>query len=196
MARTLIALMLFLLSVGTAGAFDIFALGTSATNCRGVDRAKIFTVRLEELLRADGFDARVINAGLDGDKPVWMETRLVSGITEKTRLVIFEPGPNDRNKSSNVEYSEKVLARLQAMNMPTIYVSFPLIQTNEEAQQTASKYGAYYYGHWNKDVPTDRIHRQFDQGSTGGHMTAEGCQLWAANMLPFVEQVLAERNIK
>jgi hypothetical protein len=47
-----------------------------------------------------------------------------------------------------------------------------------------------------KDVPVDRIHRQFDMGSGGGHMTAEGCQLVASNILPLVKHVLEERNIK
>ena len=59
-----------------AAAFEIYALGTSNTNCKGVDRAKTFTAHLEELLRADGVDARIINGGVDGDRPVWMEKRL------------------------------------------------------------------------------------------------------------------------
>jgi hypothetical protein len=74
-------------------------------------------------LQADGYDVKVINAGLDGDKPFWMEARLRAGITEKTKIVIFEPGPNDRNKASNVEYSEKILSTLQTLQMPTIYIS-------------------------------------------------------------------------
>ena len=94
-------------------AFEIFALGTSNTNCKGVDRSKIFTVHLEELLRADGFDVNVINAGVDGDKPVWMIDRLANANLEKTRLVIFEPGANDPNKTSNVETLEKILSQLQ-----------------------------------------------------------------------------------
>ncbi len=189
----IIAVLVFVSSV--VNAFEIFALGTSNTNCKGVDRSKIFTVKLEELLHADGIDAKVINAGVDGDKPMWMLDRLQQGVTDQTKIVLFEPGPNDRNKSSNVESSEKVLAALQKMNMPTIYISAPIIQTNSEAQETAAKYGAYYYGHWIKGVPVDRVHRQYDQ-SSGGHMTAEGCQLWASNIQPLVKHVIEERNIR
>jgi hypothetical protein len=189
----IVAVLLFVSNV--ANAFEIFALGTSNTNCKGVDRSKIFTVRLEELLHASGIDVKVINAGIDGDKPMWMLNRLQQGVTDQTKLVLFEPGPNDRNKSSNVESSEKILAALQKMSMPTIYISAPIIQTNTEAQETAKKYGAYYYGHWIKDVPVDRVHRQYDLAG-GGHMTAEGCQLWASNILPLVKQVLEERSIK
>jgi hypothetical protein len=196
MKRLLIAAVLALNPVCSM-AFEIFAIGTSNTNCKGVDRARSFTVHLQELLRAEGFDAIVTNSGVDGDKPIWMSTRLfgASGISENTKLVIFEPGPNDRNISSNVEYSEKVLARLRERNMPTIYVSSAVIQKSDEARATAQKYGAYYYGHWSKDVPLDRVHRQYDMVG-GGHLTAEGCQLVARNMLAFVKSVLEEKNIK
>jgi hypothetical protein len=53
-----------------ANAFEIYALGTSATNCKGVDRDKIYTARLQEILRRDGLDATVVNGGIDGDRPV------------------------------------------------------------------------------------------------------------------------------
>ena len=177
-------------------AFDIFALGTSNTNCKGVERSRIFTAYLEEILRSDGMDVRVINGGEDGDRPVWMENRLHAGITEKTRIVIFEPGPNDRNKPTNVGYSEKILLTLQNLNMPTIYVSDKLIQSVEEGEATARKFGAYYYGDVHMGIPKDRVHRQFDMGNGGGHMTAEGCQLWAKNMAPLVKRVVGEKHIQ
>lgn len=186
----------FLVMFSTSSmAFEIFALGTSNTNCKGVDRSKIFTVHLEELLRADGFDAEVINAGVNGDKPVWMIDRLAGSKLEKTRLVIFEPGANDMNKASNLDAVTKILSQLQERKIPTIYVSIGLIQTIAEAQETARTHNAYYYGSWIRDIPVDREHRQFDK-SQGGHLTAKGCQLWAKNMFPLVKRVLVENDIK
>lgn len=178
-------------------AFEIFALGTSNTNCKGVDRKESFTVHLQELLRAESIDATVINGGVDGDRPVWMAARLfgANGITPETRLVIFEPGPNDKNVLANVEHAEKILAQLQEREMPVIYISSRPIQTAQAAQAAAQKYGAYYYGYWGRDVPFDRTHRQYDMAG-GGHMAGPGCQLWAKNMLPLIKSVLAEKNIK
>jgi hypothetical protein len=200
MKRLLLLALVVSFSTGSM-AFEILAIGTSNTNCRGVDRDKTFPAHLEELLRADGIDATVINGGVDGDKPFWMVNRIfgIAGVLDRTKLVIFEPGPNDRNKSSNVQYSEKILAQLQERKIPTIYVSHGQIQSREEAETTARKHGAYYYGGWATGVPRDKIHRQYDMGEGDrrpGHMTAEGCQLWAKNMLPLVKRVLLEKVIK
>ena len=177
------------LSSFEALAYEVLAIGTSNTNCKNVDRSRSFTAHLQELLRAKGQDATVINAGVDGDKPQWMVNRLPGLINEHTKLVIFEPGPNDRNKSSNIEYSEKILEYLQTRKMPTIYISHIFIQQGAEGKATADKFGAYYYGHWNQGIPLDRTHYQYDLRGPG-HLTAEGCQLVAEQLLPLVEKVL------
>jgi hypothetical protein len=195
MKKRIIFLALGLISINSF-AFEIFALGTSNTNCKGADQA--YTAKLNELLAQDKINATVINAGVDGDRPTFMMTRLVQGLKANSniKIVIFEPGPNERNKSFNLGPSEEILAYLQKLSMPTIYVSHVWIQSNEEAQALATKYGAYYYGHWVKDVPTNIINRQYDQPGLAGHMTVAGCQLWANNMFPFVKEVIKARNIQ
>ena len=189
----------FLLFIsGIAHAFDIYALGTSATNCRKVSREESFIVSLEQNLRSEGYTVNVINGGIDGDVPSEMLVRLQRMLASNgnIKLVLFEPGPNDLNRESNVGYSENILAYLQSIKMPTIYISNAAIQTNAEAEGTAKKYGAYYYGHWVKDVPTDWDHRMHDTPVGKGHMTGKGCMLWGKNMAPFVEQVVKEQKIK
>jgi hypothetical protein len=127
-----------------------------------------------------------------------MLQRLEQGLKDNLdiKIVIFEPGPNERNKSRNLEPSEKILAYLQKINMPTIYVSRVWLQSKEEAQEFATRYGAYYYGHWVKDVPTNTTNRQYDQPGLLGHMTVTGCQLWANNMFPFIKEVMRARSIQ
>lgn len=194
--KNLSLLLLLSISSLSANAFEIFALGTSNTNCKNANQA--FTTTLNEILIKEGISANVINAGIDGDRPVFMMSRLQSGLKDypNTKIVIFEPGPNERNPRFNLEPSEEILSYLDNLKIPTIYVSHNFIQKDEDAEKMAKKYNAYYYGDWRKGVPLDRDHRQYDMGSSGGHMTVQGCQLWAKNMLPLIKQVIADKNIK
>lgn len=178
-----------------ASALEILAFGTSATNCKGIGRDQIFPVKLQELLRADGLDVTVVNGGVDGDKPIWMVNRIKTLIKPETKLVLFEPGPNERNKAYSLGPTEEIMVYLQGLQMPTIYMSNAVVQNNDEAAEFAHKYGAYYFGSWKQDVPRDREHFQFDYPVGDGHMTAQGCLLWAKNMVPMVKQVIREKNL-
>jgi hypothetical protein len=195
MKKLIISLVLTLLSINSFG-FEILALGTSNTNCKNADQA--YTSTLNDLLRQEKINATVINAGVDGDKPTFMQARLEQSIKTNAniKMVIFEPGPNEKNKRFNAGASGDILAYLQEQKMPTIYVSHQAIQSSEEASEMAKKYGAFYYGHWIKNVPIDAEHRQYDQPGQAGHMTVVGCQLWAKNMFPFIREVLRARNIQ
>jgi hypothetical protein len=195
MKKRIVCLALGLISINSF-AFEIFALGTSNTNCKGAGQA--YTTKLNELLIEDKINATVINAGVDGDRPAFMMTRLEQGLKANSniKIVIFEPGPNERNKSFNLGPSEEILAYLQKLSMPTIYVSHQAIQSGEEGREMAKKYGAYYYGHWIKDIPVNTTNRQYDQPGQAGHMTVAGCQLWANNMFPFIKEVIKARNIQ
>jgi len=138
--KLIISLIMGLISINSFG-FEIFALGTSNTNCKNADQA--FTVKLNELLALDKIDAQAVNAGVDGDRPVFMMPRLEQGLKNypNTKMVIFEPGPNERNPKFNLGPSEEILAYLQKIQMPTIYVSHKLIQSPEEAGEMAKNMG-------------------------------------------------------
>ena len=189
----------FILS--SAYSFEILALGTSNTNCRAGGHA--FTAAIEMRLVANGINATVLNAGVDGDKPVFMLTRLESLLktNPNIKLVIFEPGPNEKRKNINVETLEKVLAYLQSIKMPTIYASSDYAHTRAEGQAAADKFGAYYYGPWYQGVPRDKEHYTFDNvnnstNNFSGHMNAGGCKLWGEKMAPFAQKVIEEKNLR
>lgn len=179
-----------------AHSFDIVAFGTSATNCRNVDRSQIFPVKLQEILQSKGYNVRVINAGVDGDRPVWMVNRIKTVLTPDTKIVIFEPGPNERVKEWAMEPTEKVLSYLKEMNMPTVYAYNGIVQNADEAKETSEKYGAVNYGAWRRDIPINRDHFQYDTNVGNGHLTAEGCALWAKNMAPIIEKIIVDKNLK
>jgi acyl-CoA thioesterase-1 len=192
--------MLGLVDSGPASAFEILTLGTSATNCKGVDRDKIYPVKLQEILRGDGIDAMVINGGVDGDRVEWMFQRLPAALTSNTKLVLFQGGSVGRDKAYEVEYIEKTLAFLRDRHIAVIYMSDPKFQTKKEAAATAAKYGAYYFGHFAAVVPNESKYwlgdtAQFGGSGSGwgGHMNAEGCALVARSVAPLVEKALAEK---
>jgi hypothetical protein len=195
MKKIIITFALASLSTNSYG-FDILALGTSNTNCKNAGQA--YTSTLNDLLQQEKINATVINSGLDGDKPTFMQARLEQSIkaNPNIKIVIFEPGPNEKNKRFNIGASGDILIYLREQKMITIYVSHQAIQSNEEASEMAKKYGAYYYGHWIKNVPIDKEHRQYDQPGQAGHMTVVGCQLWAKNMFSFIKEVLRARKIQ
>ena len=73
----------------------IVALGASNTEGFGVSTWEAYPARLQELLRARGIDAEVINAGLSGDTTAGMLARLDAFLLDGTHLLILQPGGND-----------------------------------------------------------------------------------------------------
>ena len=185
-------LSLALLVTAHAQALEVYALGTSNTNCKNADQA--YTRRLGELLQGQ---ARVTNGGENGDRPIWMLRRIKSVVERNPdiKIVIFEPGPNERSRSWNLEPSKEILQYLYSRNIVAIYVSHNWIQSPQEAEDFAIRNGAYYYGPWTRGVPVDTEHRQYDQGTHPGHMTVKGCELWAEQMAPLVKYAIRENNL-
>ena len=81
-----------------AQAIDILALGASNTYGKGVSRNQAYPRHLQNLLRARGIKARVRNAGINGNTTGQMRARLPGALRRSTRLVILQPGGNDRRR--------------------------------------------------------------------------------------------------
>lgn len=86
------------LSPAVAQRVTIVALGASNTWGKGVSRSQAYPAHLERLLRARGIRARVRNAGINGNTTGQMLARLRSAVPRGTRLVILQPGGNDRRR--------------------------------------------------------------------------------------------------
>jgi acyl-CoA thioesterase-1 len=69
-----------LLFASAAQAATVVALGASNTYGKGVSRGQAYPAQLEALLRARGLNARVINAGINGDTTGGMLARLNSAV--------------------------------------------------------------------------------------------------------------------
>jgi len=97
---------------------EILAFGDSLTSGYGLPAEKSFPARLQAKLRADGIDARVVNAGVAGDTTAGGLARLDAALADKPDLVILELGANDALRAiepaavrANLE---KMIAKVQA----------------------------------------------------------------------------------
>jgi acyl-CoA thioesterase I len=80
--------------IGPAQA-QVVALGASNTAGFGVSRDQAYPAQLQAMLRAQGDNAQVTNAGVSGDTSAGMLARLGSAVPDGTRIVILDPGNND-----------------------------------------------------------------------------------------------------
>jgi acyl-CoA thioesterase-1 len=145
---------------------NVVAIGASNTWGWGVGGRNAYPERLEDMLKAAGFDARVINAGVVLDTTVGMLNRLDAAVPDGTHVVILQPGGNDarflRSKEHRAANIEEMKRRLWARNIAVIVYDpvFP-----PEASQ------------W------DRI-----------HLTAETHAKIAAELLPQITEIIRSKD--
>jgi acyl-CoA thioesterase I len=108
-----------LLFLSAAQAATIVALGASNTFGKGVSRGQAYPAQLEALLRAKGLNARVVNAGINGDTTGGMLARLDRVVPKGTSVVILQPGGNDRRKLAP-DRTPEIQARLAAMGIKVV----------------------------------------------------------------------------
>jgi acyl-CoA thioesterase-1 len=154
-----------LLCAGAAQAATIIvALGASNTYGRGVARGQAYPAQLEALLRAKGHDVRVINAGINGDTTGGMLRRL-GAVPKGARVVILQPGGNDRRRGSEGDRSENIGAiesQLQARGIRVVILENGMLHS---------------------------LPHQPD----GQHLTPEGYQMLAQALMGQVEAALGGR---
>jgi acyl-CoA thioesterase-1 len=158
----LLLIALWVAGARPAGAGTIVALGASNTRGKGVSRADAYPAQLEALLRQEGFDIRVINAGINGDTTASMLGRLDSAVPEGTSMVILQRGGNDRRKGEAAATAENLAAirnRLAARGIEVIMLD-------------------------------DASLRPFPHQPDGQHLTPQGYRMLAASLLPQVMSAL------
>jgi len=106
-----------------AAAATIVALGASNTYGKGAARNEAYPAQLDAMLRAKGLNARVINAGINGDTTGGMLNRLNSAVPAGTSVVILQPGGNDSRKGKIADREGNIAAiqsRLAARGITVI----------------------------------------------------------------------------
>ena len=74
----------------------VVAIGASNTSGFGVGEAAAYPARLEGILRACGYAVRVVNAGISFETTNGMLARIDRDVPNGTRVVVIQPGGNDR----------------------------------------------------------------------------------------------------
>jgi hypothetical protein len=127
----------------------IVALGDSITHGEGVSLDEAFPAQLEKMLRADGFNVQVINAGVDGDTTDRMRMRMNTVIAPGTKIVIVQGGRNDfmsLQHSLSVEQSEanitSIVSQLRVQRLRAVLCGGP------SRAALARDYGATLVSWW------------------------------------------------
>ena len=118
-----------LLSLGTAAEAAparILALGDSITAGYGLAPEEALPVKLEARLKADGFDARVINGGVSGDTTAGGLARLDWALADHPRFALVALGANDalRGLDPGQAYDnlDGILARLKGAGVKALLI--------------------------------------------------------------------------
>ncbi len=105
--------MLMLPLAGNAQTVEIVALGASNTWGKGVGRDQAYPKHLQRMLRTKGIAVRVRNAGINGNTTGQMLNRLKASISARTRLVILQPGGNDRRRGISRDVRQNNIRRIK-----------------------------------------------------------------------------------
>jgi acyl-CoA thioesterase-1 len=102
----------------------IVAIGASNTSGFGAGFRQSFPSQLEAMLKAHGYKAQVINAGVPGDTTRGMLARLDASVPANTRIVILQPGGNDLRfgytKEERANNIRAMVAKLQKRGIRVI----------------------------------------------------------------------------
>ena len=173
----------------TADEIKIVALGASQTNGKGVSNSDAYPAQLERILKAEGYAVSVANEGADGATTRDMLSRLSRAVPDGTKIVILQPGTNDKvrtNKRGSLNPDEtrnnveQMLARLKEKNISAILLGYP----GDGGREVTQKYSALWYGQPNKNISPDMIQ------TDGQHFTKEGYAVLAKNMSLLIKDIV------
>jgi len=183
----------------------ILMLGDSLTQGYGLPPGTEIPARLQDLLKAKGVDATVVNAGVSGDTSAGGLARLDWSLAGHPDAVILELGSNDALRGIPPDVTRKnldaILARLKSAHVPVLLLGMlaPRNLGPEYARAfdpiypgLAKKYGVLLYPFVLQGVALDPKLNQAD----GMHPNPAGARVIAANLLPDVLTLIGETKAK
>ena len=181
----------------------IVALGDSLTAGYGVAEEEAYPAKLERRLRAEGYNCRVVNAGVSGETTSDTLSRLDWILGMKPDIVILETGANDGFRGLNPavprDNIDKILTRLREAGVIPILAGMKMIMNlgpdyvaNFDAiyPAMAKKHGVLFVPFFLDGVAAKPRLNQDD----GIHPKAVGYDIVVENILPLVRQAIAQRR--
>jgi acyl-CoA thioesterase-1 len=193
------ALLVCLCSAAKAAPVKIMAFGDSLFAGYGVADADNIPTQLEQVLKADGHDVRMINAAVSGDTTADGLARLDWSLSEKPDLILLELGANDALRALDPDMAranlDRILARLKAANIPVLICGMIAPRNLGPAYAAkfdpifadlAAKYNAPLYPFILDGVALDPSLNQAD----GIHPNPQGVKIVVKRLTPYVEKAL------
>jgi acyl-CoA thioesterase-1 len=183
----------------------IVAFGDSLTAGLGLPQDQAFPAQLEAALKARGHEARVVNAGVSGDTAAAGLARLDWTLPDDASAVIIELGANDALQGLPPEGTKAALAKIietvQAKGLPILLAGMeaPRNMGKDYVDRfraiyvdLAARYHVILYPFFLEGAA---LNDEMMQGD-GLHPNAKGVAAIVENILPKVEELLAEVNGK
>jgi acyl-CoA thioesterase I len=178
-------------------------LGDSLTAGLGLNEDQAYPALLERELRKEGTPVRVINAGVSGDTTAGGLSRLGWLLNQHPDVVVVALGGNDGLRGLPIEEADKnlreIIRRAQASGARVLLLG--LIMPPNYGPEYTSRFAAMY-PRIAKDLNVPLVPfmlagvggiRSLNQAD-GMHPTAQGQEIVAKNVLPYLEKVLSDRG--
>ena len=206
MGLTTILILLILTQMGSAvhaGAtrrtLTILAFGDSLTAGHGLPLRKSYPSLLEAALRRDGFQVKLINAGVSGDTTAGGLSRLDWALGDNPAIAVVELGANDGLRGLKPKQTEAnldailtklkkrgVLVLLTGMYAPPNMGRAFGRQFNAIFPRLAEKYNVLFYPFFLDGVAGKPALNQGD----GLHPNEEGAAIIARRLYPYVRKLI------
>ena len=191
LAAALVAITLFALPA-EARPLSIVALGDSNTNGFGIGRASAWPIRIEERLRAKGYDVRIHNAGVTASTTAGGLKRLNNAVPGGTDAVIVFLGRNDMRfrVSPAVTHRnlDQTVGELRKRGISVLLIGFEPYNFSAIARENgAAYYPDFFAGVTNNGVKQSQYVLRFDPFR---HLNASGHAVIAMRLLPAVERLI------
>jgi acyl-CoA thioesterase I len=183
----------------------IVAFGDSLTSGLGLKQDQSFPAQLEAALKARGRDVTVVNAGVSGDTAAAALKRLDWALPDNASAVIIELGGNDALQGLPPEGTKQALAKIietvQARGLPILLAGMeaPRNMGKDYVDRfraiygdLAERHGVIFYPFFLEGAALNDGLMQGD----GIHPNAKGVAAIVENILPKVEELLAEAKAK